>query len=234
MDEITSNFTKEFMNYLPLVNKNGMISSTMKVGWNAFQRSVTTFMNWVKESLDPGVYEQITNGNLKALNTALGNYLEKGTIIGSVYNEMINSEVLRSLQKFIFNESSSIPKKIQNLFFTQILKTAKHAYLGYDYDSSENTINLNLIEDKAIRSESSRLTNIIVSRIKTLRQNQELRNEIVGKADSKFTNVKVDTTVNPGVYTLSFTYNSDSEPSKDYKFIINKIQIGSGKEAKNI
>jgi len=45
MDEITSNFTKEFMNYLPLVNKNGVISSTMKVGWNAFQRSVTTFMN---------------------------------------------------------------------------------------------------------------------------------------------------------------------------------------------
>lgn len=234
MDEITSNFTKEFMNYLPLVNKNGDTSKTMKVGWNAFQRSVTTFMNWVKESLDPGTYEKITNGDLYALNEALTNYLEKGTITGSIYNEMINSEVLRSLQKFVFNENSSIPKKIQNLFFTQILKTAKHAYLGYDYDSSENTINLDLIEDKAIRSESSHLTNIIVSRIKTLRQSQELRNSVVGASDSKFTNVRVDTTINPGVYTLSFTYNSDSEPAKDYKFVVNQVQIGTGKNSKNI
>ena len=232
MDEITSNFTKEFMNYLPLVNSDGKISKTMKVGWNGFQRSVTTFMNWVKEYLDPATYEAITNGDLDAINKAIEVFIKNGHKQGSVYNEMINTEVLRSLQKFVFNKTSSIPKAIQNLFFTQVLKTAKHAYLGYDYDSSEKTINLNLIEDKAIRSESSHLTNIIVHRIKSLIQTPELREKIVGKTDSKFTNVAVTATENPGIYIFSFTYNSDSDSPKTYKFIISKVQIGTGKDAK--
>lgn len=234
MDEITSNFTKEFMNYLPLVNSDGKISKTMKVGWNGFQRSVTTFMNWVRESLAPSVYEQITNGDINALHKALNDFLTSGKVKGSIYNEMINTEAIRALQKFIFDKNSSIPKTIQNLFFTQLLKTAKHAYLGYDYDASENTINLNLIEDKAIRSESSHLTNIIVHRIKSLLQTPELRRKIVGENDSKFTDVIVTPTAIPGTYALSFVYNSGSEPSKTYKFLINKVQIGEGKNAKNI
>lgn len=230
MDEITSNLTKEIMNYLPLVSKDGTVSKTMKVGWNGFQRSVTTFMEWAKENLDKDLLNRITDGDIQALATGIQTYLkDEQKFAGSAYNTLINTEVLRSLLMFVFPTSgyTNMPEKLQNLFFNQLLKTAKHAYLGYDYDPRDKSINLNLIEDKAIRSESSRLTNIITGRITDLLQNPELYNKLFDKQHGKIQNLVVQDTFAKDTYSISFSYFADSGIAYDFEFLASKVAQGN-------
>lgn len=230
MDEITSNLAKEVMNYLPLVNKDGTVSKTMKVGWNGFQRSVTTFMEWAKENLDKDLLNRITDGDIQALATGIQTYLrDEQKFAGSAYNTLINTEILRSLLMFVFPTSgyTNMPEQLQNLFFNQLLKTAKHAYLGYDYDPRDKSINLNLIEDKAIRSESSRLTNIIIGRITDLLQNPELYNKLFDKQHGKIQNLVVQDTFAKDTYSISFSYFADSGIAYDFEFLASKVAQGN-------
>lgn len=230
IDEITSNLAKAVMNYLPLVNEDGSISKTMKVGWNGFQRSVTTFMEWAKENLDKDLLERITDGDMEAFAIGLQTYLnDNQKFSGSMYNTLINTEIIRSLLTFVFPRSgyTHMPEKLRNLFFNQILKTAKHAYLGYDYDPKDKSINLNLIEDKAIKSESSKLTNIITGRITDLLQNPVLHESVFDPQHGKIRNITVNDTFTKDTYNISFTYYTDDDSAIDFNFIASKVATGS-------
>lgn len=225
MDDITTNFAKEFMNFLPQVGDEGRISRSMKVGWNGFQRACTTLMQWIvennitieKNGKTIDVYEEITNGNMEILGEAINKFLKATNTEGSTYNTAINKESLRGIQWALFpcNGESTVPQKIRNLYFNQILKTAKHAYLGYTYDPITKSIDLDLIEDKAIISESSKLSNTIAGRIRILRQTPELLNSFLDKIE----NLSL-TDTEDGAYILQFDYTSSSGRTKTFDFII--------------
>ncbi len=225
MDDITTNFAKEFMKFLPQIGTEGTISRNMKIGWDGFQRACTALMQWVVENnlvIEKGgktkdVYEEITNGNMDILGDAISKFLNETNAEGSIYNTMINKAALRGIQWALFpsNGQSNIPQKIRNLYFNQILKTAKHAYLGYTYDPITKSIDLDLIEDKAVVSESSKLSNTITGRVKVLRQTPELLNSFLDKID----NLNL-TDTEDGTYILQFDYTPSSGKTKTFDFII--------------
>lgn len=222
MDDITTPFIKELFNNLPLVNKEGVDSKNLKVGWNGFQRGITSLITYIKSTGDLKLYEDITNGDMAALGQALVDWLEHGVSTGSIYNSSINEEVIRSLAKFIFpvtkipqkdglfksilDTKNAISEQIRNIIYTQVVKTAKRAYLTYSYDTLTKTMSLDVLEDKAVISESSHLTNILVGRISQIKKDPSLKSSLFGE-NGIFKKLKITKTA-AGPLKISFEYKN--------------------------
>lgn len=227
MDQISTPFIKEFFNYLPLINSNGEPDKKLKVGWNGFQRAMTAFMSWAKTYADPDLYEDITNGKFEAVQKGLETWLKSGQTVGSIYNSGVNEDITRSILKYVFGDPyTTVPENIKNIIYTQVVKTAKRAYLSYDYEAKTKSITLDVIEDKAIISESSHLTNVIIGRVKQIRKDQSLRESLFGK-DGKIKNLNIETTASTAT-NITFDYTSSTGETKNFSFNAQKTTDDKG------
>ena len=246
MDDITTPFVKELFNVLPLVDKNGNNSKNLKVGWNGFQRAVTGLMAWIKTSGNTELYEKITDGDMVALGKALKEWLDSGISTGSIYNSSINEEVARSISKFLFpikeeknykgetiytlDTNNAFPEYIRNIIYTQIVKTSKRAYLSYDYDNMAKSMSLNVLEDKAIVSESSHLTNILIGRISQIKKDPSLKQRLFGEGNKAgiIRDLKI-TTTSSGASLITFQHNQTV-----FKFLASPVTTTENGEKKII
>lgn len=232
IDDFTSTFFREFMEYLPQKDASGKWTEGLNIGWNGFKACTTTFMNWLESQYD--MYESVMAGNYEALADAWIAWMndKKGT---STYSRTLLRMIARTLYDTIFGDyelvlnsegnlerslnpiiqSKLVPKEVRDVFYGQMLKTVTRSYLGYVPTSETiegreiSTIDHKLSEDSIVISESSRITNIISATVSSYRTNQNSKQTLFTKIKD-FDISETQSSISGSQYLMSFKHIIDS------------------------